>query len=170
MNKNMTIYNTNQSSEFSHDTNNKTSRSLRLLAKVGIITLFLVAAIALPSLAAFSDSRQSKPSTKAQADRGSKSQEIDVVSIVKNRQFREGLNHVYTAPGGVRLSMRVAGGKIADWVVTDKNGKVIPSTYSAKTKMCRVCIKPEDGKEICFLVPCKNIIIKVPTTGTATKA
>jgi hypothetical protein len=125
--------------------------------------LFLVAAIALPSIG-FSDSRQSKR-ISAKVESGGKSQEIDVAPIMKNKQFREGINHVTTGPGGVRLSMRVKDGKIADWVVTDKNGKTLPSTYSAKEKQCRVCIKPEGEKEICFLVPCKNITIKVPNGG-----
>jgi len=129
--------------------------------------LFLATAVALPSLAAFSDHRQSKlPVTKSQTQNPGQSQEIDVVPTLRNKQFREGLNHVYTGPGGVRLSARVKGGKIADWVVTDKNGKVIPSTYSQAAKKCRVCIKPEGGKEVCFYVLCKNIIIKVPGGGT----
>ncbi len=168
MKRNSDIYNSDQRSEFSQNTDSRLSNRLRLLTKVGIVTLFLAAAVALPSLAAFSDHRQSKlPVAKPQTGNSKADRVIDVTPMMKNKQFREGLNHVYTGPGGARLSARVKGGRIADWIVTDKNGKVLPSTYSrqSKGKKCRVCIKPEGEEEFCFYVECKDIVV-VPKGGT----
>jgi hypothetical protein len=161
MNKNPDIYNSDQCSESTRDGNSRHSNKPRLLTKAGIVFLLLIAAVTLPSLTAFSDHRQSKQAAAQKDDSGEKS--LDLVPMMKNKQFREGLNHVYTEPDGTRLSARVKDGKIAGWIVTDKDGKVIPSTYSAsaKKKQCILCYEnAKTGKRVCRVVPCDSIIVK----------
>lgn len=162
MNKNITICNSDQCSEFSQDTDSKLSHKPRLLTRVWILTLLLVTAVALPSLAAFSDD---KPRVaNAQAKDSKEDQEIDVVPMVKNKQFREGLNLVYTGKG-LKLSARVKDGKIDNWVVTDKNGKELPSTYARAARNCRLCVTIE-GVRVCLIVPCRGTIIIIIRGGT----
>jgi hypothetical protein len=159
MNENLIAHNQNQQSEPSAD--NKLSRRLRLLAKTGIGFLLLIAALALPSLPAFSDSKPRAVTIQKEE----KAKEIDLVPAVKNKQFREGLNHVYTGPEGLKLSARVKGDKIADWVVTDKNGKELPATYSKAVRYCRICVTV-GGVRVCLIVPCKGTIIVIVRGGT----
>lgn len=170
MNKNITIYNSDQRSEFSQNTDSKLSRRFGL-SRTWIAFLLLIAAIALPSLPAFSDDKPragkaqlSDKTRDKEAEDIKDSQVIDVVPMVRNKQFREGLNPVYTGKG-LKLSARVKDGKIDNWVVTDSKGKELPSTYARAARNCRICVTIE-GIRVCLIVPCRGTIIIIIRGGT----
>ncbi|MEW6210103.1 MAG: hypothetical protein AB1631_17180, partial [Acidobacteriota bacterium] len=163
---NMNMIMQNQHSEFSQGTDSK--RRLPL-SRTWIAFLLLIAAIALPSLPAFSDDkpRAAKKDAvfapaNAQTKDSKEDQEIDVVPMVRNKKFREGLNPVYTGKG-LKLSARVKDGKIDNWVVTDSNGKELPSTYARSVRYCRICVTV-NGVRVCLIVPCKGTIVIIIRT------
>ncbi len=171
MNKNIFTHNRNRRSEFSNDTDSKPSHRFRP-SRTWIALLLLIAAIALPSLPAFSDDKPrtakakdgSFASASAQTKDSKQDQEIDVVPMVRNKQFREGLNPVYTGKG-LKLSARVKDGKIDNYTVTDSNGKELPATYAKSVRYCRICVTIA-GVRVCLIVPCKGTIVVIIRTGT----
>lgn len=78
--------------------------------------------------------------------------------MLQGKQLQDGLNLIHTSPKGVRLSAKVNNGKIMDWVVTDKNGRNIPTTMQKKAEggkmTCWKCYEDSEGNLQCYVIPC----------------
>jgi hypothetical protein len=178
MNKNLITHELNQGNESARDGNRKFSHRPRLLLRVWLVALLLVAAVTLPSLQAFAQQRLAQETrdhrTAGVETRDHRTEKIDpeehltadVIPMLKDKQLREGLNLIHTGPKGLRLSAQVKGGKITNWLVTDKGGKIVPSAYYrvANRTTCYKCITPL-GARICWRIPCPRgpIIIIILT-------
>jgi hypothetical protein len=188
MNKNLTTRNLNQGNEPEQNGDRRFLHRSRLLIRIWIVSLLLVTGVTLPSLSAFSQQREAQDTrdhrTEKMETRDHRTPEVetrdhrtekidpeehlaaDVIPMLKNKPLREGLNFVHTGPKGLRLSAQVKGGKITDWVVTDKGGKIVPSAAYrvANRATCYKCITPL-GARICWRIPCPRgpIIIIVLT-------
>jgi hypothetical protein len=189
MYKNLTTHNLNQGNEPARNGGRKFSRKSRLLIRVLVVSLLLVAAVAPPSVSAFARQREARKARDHRTEkmetrdhrtgtvetRDHKTEKIDpeehlaadLIPMLKNQQLREGLNLMHTGPKGLKLSAQVKGGKITDWLVTDKGGKIVPSAYYrvANRATCYKCISPL-GARICWRIPCPRtgpIIIIVLT-------
>lgn len=87
---------------------------------------------------------------------------LDLQPKLKGVTYKEGLNLIHTTPRGIKISAKV---QIVDWVVTDPQGREIPTTHlelsmrttgqsSAKVIRCWHCYKNPDGSFDCFEIPC----------------
>jgi hypothetical protein len=178
MNKNLSTHNLNQGNEPARTGDSRFLHRSRLLLRIWIVSLLLVTGVTVPSLSAFSQQREAQETrdhrTVKVETRDHRTEKIDpedhlaadVIPMLKNKPLREGLNFVHTGPKGLKLSAQVKGGKITDWVVTDKGGKIVPSaSYRvANRATCYKCITPL-GARICWRIPCPRgpIIIIVLT-------
>jgi hypothetical protein len=81
---------------------------------------------------------------------------VKVLPKLNKMTLREGVNHVETTPSGERIAVKVKGGKIVSWVVTDGAGKAISTTLerSRGNKVrCWHCYE-RNGEIHCFEIPC----------------
>lgn len=66
--------------------------------------------------------------TAAASFQGQEEIKLDLRDALKNKRLVEGLNLVHTLPTGEKISVRVRGGKVVEWVLTDEEGKLHKGT------------------------------------------
>ena len=87
---------------------------------------------------------------------------LDLQPRLKGETYKEGLNLIHTTPKGIKISANV---QIVNWVVTDPEGREIPTTLlelsmrqpgqsAARVIRCWHCYKNPDGSFDCFEIPC----------------
>jgi hypothetical protein len=54
---------------------------------------------------------------------GPNPKEIDLIPVLRDKHLVEGLNLIRTLPTGEKISAKVKGGKIVEWILTDVEGK-----------------------------------------------
>jgi hypothetical protein len=136
MNNNLNTNNLNQCIESPREEGGKLSHRLRLLTKVGIVTLLLVAGIALPSLAALSDHPQRKQSSSEReqaASRATSKQPPQASPQIAERgiSFRSAMERL---PQNVRLqfleSLMFKNGRLATAYIGGIKSHLPPTQYN----------------------------------------
>src|SRR2546421_8676344 len=103
-------------------------------------------------------------STKTQQTESTKAKQIDLRPTMKQINWKDGRNTVYSG-GGVKLMADVKGGKVTRWTATDDKGKSLPTKAEQKSGpggivLCEVCVAVViNGKSTvqCYEIDCGKL-------------
>ena len=88
----------------------------------------------------------------------------DVTSAAAAAAATDGI-HVVGQASDLTLSIRVEAGRVAEWVITDGMGGLVPTEDVAKGMTCWKCGKDTKGDKHCWVVPCPEIPNITPVVG-----
>lgn len=73
------------------------------------------------------------PNPTPQEIETAKKNAVDLRLLLRGKRLQDGLHHVHTDGSGTRLSVRVANGRVAEWVAVDAGGSRVPTELYTST-------------------------------------